>query len=375
MLRFRINRTILVVCIMTIFFSGLSGFGGTYLAFKKYGSQLMVSPGGGKAGTELINYTTGQPGQLTSSQPHTAELTIPEIYELASDSVVEITTETVRSAGRLGQFISEGAGSGVVISSDGYIITNNHVIESASTVIVRLKNGQSYPAILVGRDNRTDIAVLKVDASDLQPAVFGDSSQLTVGEMAVAIGNPLGELGGTLTEGIISALDREIIIDGERMNLLQTSAAVNPGNSGGGLINSRGELIGIINAKSGGFNIEGLGFAIPVNRAIEVANEIIEHGYVTGRPALGVTLLEVADAGTALFYRLQYLGVYVYEVVAESDLQPGDRLIAIEGREIVNKRDVREAVEPFAVGDEVRVTIQREGERLNVIVTLSEALS
>ena len=186
--------------------------------------------------------------RTSSSSSSDSSLSISDVAAVASNSVVEITTETVMMGTRMGQFVSEGAGSGVIITSDGYILTNNHVIDGASKITVRLKDGTSYNGVVVGLDEKTDLAVIKVDASDLQPAVFGDSSSLTVGETAVAIGNPLGQLGGTVTSGIISALDREISIDGETMTLLQTSAAINPGNSGGGLFNSYGELIGIVNA-------------------------------------------------------------------------------------------------------------------------------
>jgi serine protease Do len=213
-------------------------------------------------------------------------LTIPEIAALNSNSVVEIYTESIVSNRRMGQFITEGAGSGVVIAdseSGGYIATNNHVIEGASKITVRLSDGTEHEAELIGSDSRTDLAVIKINESRLQPAVWGNSDTLVIGELAIAIGNPLGKLGGSVTEGIISAPSRDIEIDRQMMTLLQTTAAVNPGNSGGGLFNSRGELIGIVNAKYSGTDIEGIGFAIPANLAMSIVDDLIQHGTVTGR--------------------------------------------------------------------------------------------
>ena len=224
-----------------------------------------------------------------------------------------------------------GAGSGVIISEDGYLITNNHVINGASTIQVRTSDGTTYDAVLVGTDSKTDVAVLKINASGLRPVTFGDSDNLNVGETAVAIGNPLGELGGTVTNGIISAKDRSITLDNQQMTLLQTNAAINPGNSGGGLFNSRGELIGMVVAKSSGSDVEGLGFAIPSNLVSKIAQELIANGYVTGRPALGVTVLSIENAQTAMQYGVSSLGVYITDVESGSaadkaGLQAGDRM-------------------------------------------------
>ncbi len=180
----------------------------------------------------------------------TTPLSISQVSALTADSVVEIQTERTMTDWRMGQYTSTGAGSGVIIDQKGYILTNQHVIDGASTIVVGLRNGDSYPAVLIGSDHKTDIALLKIEADNLTTAVFGDSSTLVVGEIAIAIGNPLGQLGGTVTDGIISALDRELSFDGKTMNLLQTNAAINPGNSGGGLFNIYGELIGIFVAIS-----------------------------------------------------------------------------------------------------------------------------
>lgn len=274
----------------------------------------------------------------------------------------------------MGQLISTGAGSGVIVSTDGYIVTNNHVIEDAQTITVRLSDGIEYKATLVGTDSKTDLAVIKIDAEDLPPAVLGDSSSLVVGQSAVAIGNPLGELGGTVTQGIISALDREITIDGETMSLLQTDTAINPGNSGGGLFNLYGELIGIVNAKSSGSDIEGLGFAIPVNTAKTVIEEIIVNGYVTGRISTGLTLVDIQDTGTAMSYRVSKLGLYISGSTS-SDFQSGDIITAIDGKSVGSLSDYNSILGSYKVGDTIEITVSRSGRSITASLVLTELKS
>ena len=184
--------------------------------------------------------------------------------------MVAITTESVATDSWLRQYVTEGAGSGVIISEDGYIVTNNHVIDGASNIKVTLNDGTQVAAELISTDAQTDLAVIKIDKAGLPPVAFGDSAALNVGDLAVAIGNPLGTLAGSATEGIISGLEREITIDGRTMKLIQTSAAINPGNSGGGLFDQYGNLIGIVVAKSAGSEVEGLGFVIPFPRSSSV---------------------------------------------------------------------------------------------------------
>ncbi len=371
---FELNkRTLVTLLIATILFSGLFGFGGAYLAnfiFNDNTDAALIECY--TATGEPISFVAESGFSLGMLYENCADLSVPEVYSRNADSVVEIRTETVQSAGRMGQYVFSGAGSGVIITADGYVVTNNHVVNGAQTIIVRLNSGESYQASLIGRDIRTDIAVLKIDARGLKPVVFGDSGKIIIGEQAVVIGNPLGELGGTVTEGIISALDRDIVVDGESMTLLQTSAAVNPGNSGGGLFNNRGELVGIVNAKSGGFGVEGLGFAIPVNTAAVVIEQIINFGYVPGRPILGVRLIDITDPGTASYYRVQNPGVYVYESMALNGLQTADRIISINGREVRNTIEVRKLIDLFAVGDTVTVRVQRGANELELQITLIE---
>jgi len=289
---------------------------------------------------------------------------------VAKPSVVEITTETVQTNAFYGQYVTQGAGSGVIITEDGYIITCAHVIDGATNVIVRLTDGTEAQASIIGSDSRTDIAVIKLnDIDGLTPAVIGNSDSLLVGETAIAIGNPLGELGGSVSSGIISALDREIEIEGDRYNLLQTTAAINPGNSGGGLFNVNGELIGIVNAKQAGSSIEGLGFSIPINKAVEIAEQLINTGYIAGRPRLGITvseinssnLYDVLSKNPQLRNYVTDYGVYFleYDASQTGDLKFGDRIIAIDGVTTAAFSDIRTALYDYEIGDTVVITVAR----------------
>ena len=295
-------------------------------------------------------------------------------YSLVEPSVVVITTEqVVMSGGFFGQYVESGAGSGVVMTQDGYIITNNHVVEGASTIKVTMYDGTEYTATLVGADAQTDIAVIKVEAEGLVPAVLGDSDTLAVGQEVLAVGNPLGTLGGTVTNGIISALNRSINVEGQTMTLIQHSAQVSPGNSGGGLFNMNGELVGIVNAKSGDSEAEGIGFAIPVNTAKEVAQELISNGYVSGRPALGVSVI---SGDTAMQY-FGTSGVYVVEVVeggaaASAGLQYGDRIVSMDGTLVETTTELTDALSAYSAGDTVELQVARKGQLFTVQVTLGE---
>lgn len=302
-------------------------------------------------------------------------LSFPEVVAAVKDSVVEITTETAIRGNYFQQFVTGGAGSGVIIAKEGYVITNHHVIDGADTVMVRTTDGSEYKATLVGSDAASDVAVLKIDPTADKPltvAVLGDSTKLMVGEDAIAIGNPLGSLGGTVTNGIISALDREIRIDGESMRLLQTNAAVNPGNSGGGLFNLAGELIGIVNAKSSGEDVEGLGFAIPINTAQAVAEQLIEFGYVRGRVDLGLNLMDITNMYDLFYYGLNTPGVYVYASPYNDQIKSGDRIQAVNGTAVSSAADVKAAYAGMAVGDVVKVSIVRRNKVIEVDVTLRE---
>ena len=302
--------------------------------------------------------------------------TIKSVVEQCANSVVEIQTESVTNGSNpFQQYVSSGAGSGVILTQDGYIVTNHHVIEDANSITVRTRSGDEYNASLVGSDEQSDLAVLKIDATGLTPAVLGDSTTLEVGDLAIAIGNPLGELGGSVTSGIISALDREMTIDGQTMTLLQTDAAVNPGNSGGGLFNANGDLIGIVNAKSSGENVEGIGFAIPISTATDIIDELIANGEVTSRPTLGVSLYNVEDEMTASQLGVDSTGVYIVQIVDggaadKAGLRSGDRIVSVDGSEVSSASDVRAALNKHKIGESISITVERNGQTRDFDVAL-----
>ena len=315
----------------------------------------------------------------TSTNKSGDALTVAQVADLTSASVVEITTETVANDMFMRQYVTEGAGSGVIISNDGYIATNNHVIDGASKITVRLTTGEEYEAKLIGTDSQTDVAVVKIEATNLPAVTYGDSDNLVVGDTAIAIGNPLGELGGTVTNGIISALDREIELESQTMTLLQTNAAINPGNSGGGLFNNKGELIGLVVAKSAGSDVEGLGFAIPVNVVKEVVTSIINVGYVEGRPVLGVSVVDITSAQQAYQYGVNQLGVYVMGLTEgtkaeKSGLKVGDCIVAIEDTQISSTTALKKALQQKKVGDTVKVLVSRDGKLVTLEIELSESV-
>ena len=302
--------------------------------------------------------------------------TIKSVVDQCANSVVEIQTESVTNGSNpFQQYVSSGAGSGVILTQDGYIVTNHHVIEDANSITVRTRSGDEYNASLVGSDEQSDLAVLKIDATGLTPAVLGDSTTLEVGDLAIAIGNPLGELGGSVTSGIISALDREMTIDGQTMTLLQTDAAVNPGNSGGGLFNANGDLIGIVNAKSSGENVEGIGFAIPISTATDIIDELIANGEVTSRPTLGVSLYNVEDEMTASQLGVDSTGVYIVQIVDggaadNAGLRSGDRIVRVDGSEVSSASDVRAALNKHKIGESISITVERNGQTQDFDVAL-----
>ena len=305
------------------------------------------------------------------------QLSVGEVAQIAAPSVVEITTEAVTTSMFMGQYVTEGAGSGVIISEDGYIVTNHHVIDGATKISIRTNDGKSYTAQLIGTDAETDLAVLKVEATGLSAAVIGEYEDCKVGDTVVAIGNPLGELGGTVTDGIISALDRDVTIDGQIMTLMQTNTAISPGNSGGGLFNTSGQLIGVVNAKSSGEGIEGLGFAIPVDLAQVVIEDLIEHGYVTGRIEYGFEIIEINDFQTAMLYRVDEAGVYIYSVFENSNaqkagLRPGDLAKQVNGKKIETEDDFEKAIEDLKIGDKITLTVSRNSKEVTVEFELTE---
>ena len=299
------------------------------------------------------------------------------VAKTVGPAVVGITNKAVARDFFNRRVESTGVGSGVIFKSDGYIVTNNHVIQGAREIIVSLADGRTLPAEIVGADEMTDIAVVKVDAKDLPTAKFGDSDNVLVGEPAIAIGNPMGlEFQGSVTVGVISALNRTLDLSDRRVKLFQTDAAISPGNSGGALVNADGEIIAINSAKLAADGVEGMGFAIPINTVQTIVNELLEKGYIA-RPYLGVTIF---DKPTAARYGYQLTidkGVYVFQVRLDSPagvagLQRGDVILSINDKEVNSVTDVRNEIATHKVGDKVKLKYERNGKESTVDITLRE---
>ena len=307
-----------------------------------------------------------------------------QIVEMSAPSVVGIDTITTATTNNYwygyGQsYDVPGSGSGVILTEDGYIATCAHVVEGAKTVKVTLNDDTTYDATIVGTDDKNDIAIIKIDATGLTPAIVGDSTTLTVGSEVIAIGNPLGELRGTATAGIISATNRTIEVEGQTMTLVQTDAAISPGNSGGGLFDASGKLIGIVNAKVSDSRAEGLGFAIPVNSVLDEISDLLNYGYVTGRPYLGVSTQDVTlrSRNRMWYYSDGTRCVLVEKVVSGSaaekaGIQAGDLILKLEDKAISSGDELSSAIGNYKPGDTVTLTLQRDGEELTVEVTFGE---
>lgn len=302
-------------------------------------------------------------------------LSIIDIAAQGKPAVVAINTQ-VSMQDMFGQPSNfAAAGSGFIISKDGYIVTNNHVIADATTITVVLDDGRIFDAKLVGTDTRNDVAVIKVDAANLPTVILGNSDDLEVGELAVAIGNPLGELSGTVTAGIISALDREITVDGQSMRLLQTDAAINAGNSGGALFNSFGDVIAINTAKTSSTGVEGLGFAIPINKAKPIIESLINYGYVRGRTKIGITTRDIS-AQMAEYYNMTE-GIYIYDIeagsaAAKAGLKKEDIIIAVNGQKVLTTSALSDFKEKLSPGETIKLTIVRSGKQMDIEVVLQE---
>ncbi len=338
-----------------------------------------ASNGSQKPASNVLSVTGNQEGGIknTATTLQGGQMSIPDIYDKLSPAVVSINSTTASTNTHLLGNGASSSGSGVILTADGYIVTNNHVIDGASIITVKTTANQSFDAQVIGADERTDLAVLKVKSDkELPYAELGDSSTLRVGDMALAIGNPLQEaLASTLTVGYISAINRTMVIDGKQMTMLQTDAAINPGNSGGALINIYGQVIGINTAKSTGYDVEGLGFAIPVNEVISVVESIIKHGYVKGRPLVGITGIDVTE-GIAKANNLP-IGVYVDEVMKGGSadvagIAPGDVILKFDGKEVTSIDDINEIKDEHNVGDKIDVSISRNGVKKNLTITLQE---
>ena len=326
-------------------------------------------------------YTTYMTGKIkTMSDDHATKyeltksdesLSYKSIIDKADDSVVSITTESVTNDIWMQNYVTKGAGSGVIIQSNGYIITCEHVIEGARKITVTTKDGKEHDAQIVGADPDNDIAVIKIDATGLKSATYGDSSKLEVGDTTVVIGNPLGTLSGTVTTGIISALDSKLTIDNKTLTLLQTDASINPGNSGGGMFDSAGNLIGIVEAKSTGSDIDGLGFATPINKAAKIAKDLIENegsndsnnGSQSGKsgdPKIGIMVTEI-DSTIAAQYGYAHGGLLVRSVTSPqaslSGLEQGDIIFKADGKNITVQDDLTKILSSKKAGDKLKLTV------------------
>ena len=393
------GKALALTCALCVVLSGAFGFGGTVLANRMTAQPAALTSASAVQTAEnaasdapVVIYKTpartvsAANANASAAENSDGELTYAQVAALVKDSVVEINTE-YKSQNIWFQYTTGGAGSGVILTEDGYIVTNAHVIldnnqqNPADTVTVRLTDGTEYPAEVKAYDTDEDIAIIKIDAKDLKAVTCGDSDKLIVGEELLIVGNPLGELGGTVTYGIVSATEREIQVVGVTMHLIQTNAAVNPGNSGGGMFNMRGELVGIVNAKSSGTGIEGLGFAIPVNKAVSVSEELMTKGYVSGKPMIGVSFEDVSNNAGGYFFggsgRTSSVkpGVYVRSLVEgmnDKVLKEGDRVIAVNGDEIGSSEDIKAAVSAASIGDKLTFQLYRDGKLMEVKVTVFE---
>ena len=303
-----------------------------------------------------------------SSIAYGNELTVPQIIAKARPSVVAISTVSGWST---------GTGSGVIMTEDGTIMTNAHVVSGAQSITVRVMDGTEYEATLLGMDEKTDLAVIKIDATGLTPAEFGDSSSIVQGEIAVAIGNPLGvAFEGAVTQGISAAVGREIEVDGRTMTYIQTDAAINPGNSGGALVNGSGQVIGINSVKVSSSDVEGLGFAIPISVALPIAEQLTTYGYVTGRPSIGIGGEDVTDY-MVYYYRIPR-GVLVGLVTPDSGaetggVEVGDVIVGLNGVSVSSMDELTNEKDKFSPGDTVTLTVYRSGEYVELDVVLGES--
>ena len=369
----RVGLKVTALLLACALIGGGAGVGGALLtqrAVERTGSSTTLYQG--ERVPTVVNLA-----QISAGQ----KLSAAEVYASNVNSVVGITTQITTNV--WGQQVAQAAsGSGFVISSDGYILTNYHVIEDATSVTVQFKNGDKYPATIVGGEADNDVAVLKIGATGLVPVVLGNSGDLVVGEEVVAIGNPLGEMTFSETRGIVSALDKPLTMsEGTVLNVLQTDCAINSGNSGGPLFNMYGQVIGITNAKysrsanSNQASIEGICFAIPIDDVKDMVQDIIAHGYVTGKPYVGVTLATVNAQAAARYGRPG--GAYVQSIVTgaaadKAGLEVGDIITAVDGEAVDSSAAFIAIKDKHRAGDTVTLTIDREAKKMTLTLTFDE---
>lgn len=321
------------------------------------------------AATEQLDMVTSP--LSVENMPAKDGLSLQEIYEKAAPSVVSISCQLKNG---------KSSGTGVVFSENGYVVTNYHVVNSALQIRIRFHDDKEEVATLIGKDEATDLCVLRVERKDLIPAEFGDSAVLRVGDPVVAIGDPLGvELRGTMTDGIVSAINRDVVTEGRAMTLIQTNAALNAGNSGGPLINCYGQVIGINTMKVGdymsAYGVEGLGFAIPSTTVKQVVDQLMKQGFVSDRPVLGFTVRELSRLDRIL-YRVPK-GVYIVSVEAGSEAERsgvtvGDILLQVDDTTIADSQDLKTVLYAYRAGETVKLTLVRDGKQITVNVVLEE---
>ena len=390
--------TLIVFMMVAVLLGGL--LGGLYT--RQYvGQQLSALASEQSSASSAIKEAAASDasGGLTNASTSSFATTFSkaQIIELTAPSVVGIDTYYTASGSygfsfgngssdNSSQQVQSGSGSGIILTSDGYIVTCKHVVDGAETIKVILNDDTEYDAKLIGSDTRSDLAVLKIEATGLSPATLGDSDMLTVGEDVIAIGNPLGELRGTATSGIISALSREVTVENTTMSLIQTDAAISPGNSGGGLFNASGSLVGIVNAKASSSNSEGLGFAIPVSSVKTIISNLIDHGYVLGRAYLGVytqdvTLSSDTNGGNGGFFGgffssgttcVQIAQIVSGSAAEKAGLKTGDLILKVDDTEISSNTALASIISGYNSGDTATLTIQRDGKQQTVTVTFGE---
>ena len=354
-----------LVCALIGGLVGAGAMGAASTAMNRSGGTSTINVSDRKATTSVQSVKVG-----------TQALTMAEVYEQNIDSVVSINTTITRNV--FNQVVENAAsGSGFIITSDGYIVTNYHVIEGANTVKVTLHSGETYDAQIIGGDEDYDIAVLKIEAQDLQRVTIGDSSTLKIGEDIAAIGNPLGELTFSMSRGIVSCVDRAINVDGTPFNMIQVDCSINPGNSGGPLFNTYGEVVGIVSAKYSSYSstiVEGIGFAIPINDVIAMVEDIMENGRVTNRPYLAITASGLTQS-LAQQYRVSVSeGVYVNSVepggaAEKAGIRAGDVIVKIDDKDITSMKDLTNAKKDYKAGDTATFTVNRGGETLTLELT------
>ena len=376
------RKTLVMLMIFFIVAAGGAGFGSSLLVNKYFPYGLESNGSSSSDSNSAKTRTAGYKLEDATG----SKLTVKEIAGKVEDSIVEIYTESASTDSWMQQYIKEGAGSGVIVKSNGYIVTNNHVIEGANKITVTLSNNKRYEATLVGKDSQTDLAVLKIKARGLKAVTYGNSSQLSVGDMAVVIGNPLGSLGGTVTAGIISDTARKITIGGQNMSLIQTDASVNPGNSGGGLFNQYGQLAGVVVAKSSGSDVEGLGFAIPVNKVAPAVEEIIKNGKISGRAATGMAyslsesrqdIYGGSSDGSEDNWEEQTGTVTIAKITGtqakRAGFKIGDVVYAVDGQKITSISILKNVIQAHSAGDIVTYTVLRGGSKKDIDLELQEA--